>query len=90
MLVKKEDKSNDADEEVEPYIVESFPKSFQAGWGVAEGLIRRGVLNKWMMWLLILVFALHALPNNSPVSFHFHASATEDGNTKNSAVEEGK
>ena len=50
-----------------------------------------------MMWVLILVLALHALPNNSPVSFNFHfhtieekprQSATEDNDTTKSAIEE--
>ena len=93
----KGDKLDDLGGEAKPSIGDSLPRFAQPAYGFAKAFIDSGLINRWVIWSLIAIFALHALPDNSLVNFNFHTTEktssqpdTEDSGTTKSAVEEGK
>ena len=70
----KENKLDDLGEEAKPSIGNSLPKFAQPAYGFAKAFIDSGLINRWVIWSVIAMFAFHALPDNSSVNLNFYTT----------------
>lgn len=64
----------DTEEEIEPHISEIFPKYVQFGIGFAKEFIYRKIITKRMIWMVIIVAALYAIPDDLSFDLDFHTT----------------